>query len=209
MLSVLHKGREFGASSCNIVFRRKTKPGTVKPGSKTREEYFEDDDDQGDETETDSTGGGNGAGAVGSPTVIDWQWTGAWCCAHDLAFCLTTSVSEFYLAKTDLVIEAYHQRLVNDLGCRGDAGRAAASAYSLGRLHRDLTVTYGDYARYLVGDVWRGVTPESLRKNHNRTNFGAHRRSIPHLLFCAEKGWRGRNEGERGEAGGDRARRHS
>ena len=189
--------------AANIVFRRKTKPGTVKPGSKTGEEYFEDDDDQGDETETDSTGGGNGAGAVGSPTVIDWQWTGPGCCAHDLAFFLTTSVSEFSLAKTDLVIEAYHQRLVNDLGCRGDAGRAAASAYSLGRLHRNLTVTYGDYARYLVGDVWRGVTPESLRKNHNRTNFGAHRRSIPHLLFCAEKGWRGLNECERGEPGDD------
>ena len=163
--------------AANIVFRRAAKQ---KAGSKLGENFFEDDDEQGDETVCSSHSP--------SPTVIDWQWTGPGACAHDLAFFLTTSVSEFSLDKTDELIEVYYERLANDLKARGDAGRSAATEYSISRLRRDMNITYADYGRYLVGDVWKGVTPDSMRVNYNKTNYGAHRRSIPHLLFCAKKG---------------------
>ena len=42
---------------------------------------------------------------------------------------------------------------------------------------------YADYARYLAGDVWKTLTPENMRRDHGKTNMGAHRRSRAHLLF--------------------------
>lgn len=170
--------------AANIVFRRVARPKRSPEDA---------DDDQGDEPpETD---------APTAPTVIDWQWTGPGGAAHDLAYFLTTSLSPDALKRVDDLIDAYLTRLSNDLRSRGDAGRAAAAEYDDARLRRDLAVHFADYARYLAGDVWKTVTPESMRRYHAKTNMGAHRRCAEHLLFCATRGVAGLEMCENGEPG--------
>jgi 3'(2'), 5'-bisphosphate nucleotidase len=169
--------------AANIVFRR------IPRVKKTEDET---DDDQGDEDVCD---------IPHAPTVIDWQWTGPGGAAHDLAFFLATSLSPDALDRVDDLAEAYRDRLRNDLRSRGDAGRAAAEAYSSERLRRDLDAHFADYARYLAGDIWKTLTPKSMRDHRDRTNMGAHRRSTKHLLFCAERGARGLAACEAGEPG--------
>ena len=173
--------------AANIVFRRVARPKRSPEDA---------DDDQGDEPpETD---------APTAPTVIDWQWTGPGGAAHDLAYFLTTSLSPDALKRVDDLIDAYLARLANDLRSRGDAGRAAAAEYDDARLRRDLAVHFADYARYLAGDVWKTVTPESMRRHHAKTNMGAHRRCAEHLLFCATRGVAGLEMCERGEPGDEK-----
>ena len=89
------------------------------------------------------------------------------------------------------------------------AGRAAAAEYDDARLRRDLAVHYADYARYLAGDVWKTLTPENMRRDHGKTNMGAHRRSRSHLLFVATRGAAGLECRRRWGREGRRPRRAS
>ena len=179
--------------AANIVFRRVAGGPERSPEDvSSHDEGAELNPPATDETET------------AAPTVIDWQWTGPGGAAHDLAYFLTTSLSTDALERVDDLVNAYLARLANDLSARGDAGRAAAAEYDDARLRRDLAVHYADYARYLAGDVWKTLTPENMRRDHGKTNMGAHRRSRAHLLFVATRGAAGLEACERGEPGDEK-----
>jgi len=174
--------------AANIMFRRVARP------KRSPEDPEDDEGAEPSATEVEAA----------APTVIDWQWTGPGGAAHDLAYFLTTSLSTDALERVDDLVSAYLARLANDLSARGDAGRAAAAEYDEARLRRDLAVHYADYARYLAGDVWKTLTPESMRRDYGKTNMGAHRRSRAHLLFVATRGAAGLEACERGEPGDEK-----
>ena len=131
--------------------------------------------------------GGEGTG--GNPeeapeaTAVDFQWVGWGLGASDLAYFLATSLSEEALGQRQNLIEVYHARLVRRLGESSD--RPRESLPTLGELEAQVDMCLADYARYLVADMWTGVSPESIAKTAPEANAGMHKRSLAHLEAVA------------------------
>ena len=125
------------------------------------------------------------------PAVIDWQWAGPGAAAQDVLYFFATSLSLDALHRADELLARYHARLVADLRARGEAGTAAAEAYDLDRLSRDIDVQATDYARFAMGSMWGEVTPESMARDAPKQNVGMHRRSLPHLHWLVRRAAKG------------------
>ena len=127
------------------------------------------------------TGVGAEEGAL-EATAVDYQWSGWGLGAADLAYFLATSLSEEALGERESLIELYHERLVWRLQ---EAGAPRESLPSLGELEAQVDVCLADYARYLVVDMWAGVSLASLEKSALEANAGMHKRSLVHLEAVA------------------------
>ena len=111
--------------------------------------------------------------------------------AQDVLYFFATSLSLDALHRADELLARYHARLVADLRARGEAGTAAAEAYDLDRLSRDIDVQATDYARFAMGSMWGEVTPESMARDAPKQNVGMHRRSLPHLHWLVRRAAKG------------------
>ena len=62
-----------------------------------------------------------------------------------------------------------------------------ACTYSFDLLSHHYQLAYLDYARFLVGAMWGGVTPQSCMSLDGDINQGMHKRSAVHLVHMVEK----------------------
>ncbi|KAL3660393.1 hypothetical protein V7S43_014547 [Phytophthora oleae] len=126
-----------------------------------------------------------------SRTVIafDWQWSGVGLGAMDVANLLNTSVSIALLATDEKELELlrfYYDCLnarLQSLGVTSDLQKsypfeAFESHYMLASL---------EYARLLISNFWKGMTPQSCVGKASNANCGLGYRSIPHVVRMVRK----------------------
>lgn len=135
--------------------------------------------------------------------AFDWQWTGVGLGARDVAYFINTSVGADALAGADVDADAdpqvdedlfaaaldagearllafYYARLVA-------AGPAVGAAYPFAAFRRHYALATLDYARLLVSNFWKGLTPAGCRAKAARTNCGLAYRSVPHVVRMARR----------------------
>ncbi|GLD96737.1 hypothetical protein PINS_up005420 [Pythium insidiosum] len=119
-------------------------------------------------------------------TAFDWQWSGLGLGALDVANLLNTSVAIDALqddeSETEL-LECYLEALRHELQLRGHA----PLAYSLAELRRHYSLATLEYARVLIANFWRDMTPETCARDLHKTNWGLGYRSVPHVLRMIRK----------------------
>ncbi|TYZ68654.1 hypothetical protein PybrP1_000294 [[Pythium] brassicae (nom. inval.)] len=116
--------------------------------------------------------------------AFDWQWCGVGVGALDVAYLLNTSVSIDALSADNelLLLRWYYDRFAALLG-----GRRASQKYPFDAFQRHYVLATLEYARVLISDFWRGMTPASCAAKLSNTNCGLGYRSVPHVLRMIEK----------------------
>lgn len=118
--------------------------------------------------------------------AFDWQWCGVGVGALDVAYLLNTSVSIDALRADNehVLLRWYYDRFISRL--TGDQ-LADSDAYSFDAFERHYVLATLEYARVLVSDFWRGMTPASCAGKRANTNCGLGYRSVPHVLRMITK----------------------
>ncbi|KAE9174692.1 hypothetical protein PF004_g26595 [Phytophthora fragariae] len=121
--------------------------------------------------------------------AFDWQWSGVGIGAMDVANLFNTSVSISLLASDEHELELLHfyydslnQRL-QALGVTSDLQKS----YPFHAFERHYTLASLEYARLLISNFWKHMTPESCAAKAGNANCGLGYRSIPHVVRMVRK----------------------
>ena len=112
--------------------------------------------------------------------LIDLQWTGRGHPLQDVAYALTTSLSEEALDQMDVLVDHYVSRLHTRLQER-------QISLDVGSLRAEYDTVWLDYARVIVTGLWKRVTPESLEKNKVKVGPSMINRSMKHVVFITQR----------------------
>ncbi|OWZ01213.1 3'(2'),5'-bisphosphate nucleotidase [Phytophthora megakarya] len=120
-----------------------------------------------------------------SVVAFDWQWSGVGLGVLDVANLLNTSVS-FSLLRTDEqeldLLQFYFDRLRERLQTLG-----VPVAYTFAAFERHYTLATLEYARLLISNFWRRMTPQSCAAKASNANCGLGYRSVPHVVRMVRK----------------------
>lgn len=114
--------------------------------------------------------------------AFDWQWCGVGIGALDVAYFLNTSVSSDALANEDGLLRWYYDQFTTRLG-----GLQNDDAYPFEAFERHYRLATLEYARVLLSNFWKDMTPASCATKFANTNCGLGYRSVPHVLRLMEK----------------------
>lgn len=121
--------------------------------------------------------------------AFDWQWSGVGLGAMDVANLLNTSVSFSLLASDERELEllrfyyeCLHERL-QALGVTPELG----VLYPFDAFERHYMLATLEYARLLISNFWKRMTPESCMAKASNANCGLGYRSIPHVVRMVRK----------------------
>ncbi|GMF24103.1 unnamed protein product [Phytophthora lilii] len=133
--------------------------------------------------------------------AFDWQWSGVGLGAMDVANLLNTSVSISLLANDENELELlqfYYDCLAERLKALGVTS-ALQRSYSFEAFERHYMLATVEYARLLISNFWKRMTPDSCMAKAGNANCGLGYRSIPHVVRMVRKLHQGlkRVKGER------------
>lgn len=106
-------------------------------------------------------------------TAFDWQWTGVGLGAMDVAYLLNTSVGIEALEDEQELIRVYYEALDERVGLQ---------QYPLAAFERHCRLATLEYARILLSNFWKGMTPQSCAAKAANANCGLGYRSVAHVL---------------------------
>ena len=112
--------------------------------------------------------------------LIDMQWTGRGHPLQDVAYALTTSLSEEALERMDSLVEYYFSRLKARLEQRGHTE-------DLRRLRMEYDTVWLDYARVVVTGLWKRLDKDSLERNKAKIGPSMINRSMKHVIFITQR----------------------
>lgn len=121
--------------------------------------------------------------------AFDWQWCGVALGAMDVANLLNTSVSIELLATNEKELELlqfYYDCLnarLQSLGVTSDLQKS----YPFVAFERHYMLASLEYARLLISNFWKGMTPQSCVAKASNANCGLGYRSIPHVVRMVRK----------------------
>lgn len=121
--------------------------------------------------------------------AFDWQWCGVALGAMDVANLLNTSVSIELLATNEKELELlqfYYDCLntrLQSLGVMSDLQKS----YPFVAFERHYMLASLEYARLLISNFWKGMTPQSCVAKASNANCGLGYRSIPHVVRMVRK----------------------
>ncbi|EEY70569.1 3'(2'),5'-bisphosphate nucleotidase, putative [Phytophthora infestans T30-4] len=116
--------------------------------------------------------------------AFDWQWTGVGLGAMDVANLLNTSVNISLLSdeKELELLHFYYERLHERLQALG-----VTADYPFQAFQRHYMLATLEYARLLISNFWKRMTPPSCEAKASNANCGLGYRSIPHVLRMVRK----------------------
>ena len=112
--------------------------------------------------------------------LIDLQWTGRGHPLQDVAYALTTSLSEEALERMDWLVENY----LGSLQARLQERQISVDVASL-RAQYD--TVWLDYARVIVTGLWKRLSPDSLERNKMKVGPSMINRSMKHVVFITKR----------------------
>ena len=112
--------------------------------------------------------------------LIDLQWTGRGHPLQDVAYALTTSLSEEALDQMDGLVDHYVCRLHTRLQER-------QISLDVGSLRDQYDMVWLDYARVIVTGLWKRLNPDSLEKNKVKVGPSMINRSMKHVVFITQR----------------------
>ena len=112
--------------------------------------------------------------------LIDLQWTGRGHPLQDVAYVLTTSLSEESLDRMDWLVDHYVSSLHSRLEER-------QISLDVRRLRAEYDPVWLDYARVIVTGLWKRLNPESLEKNKVKVGPSMINRSMKHVVFITQR----------------------
>ena len=112
--------------------------------------------------------------------LIDLQWTGRGHPLQDVAYALTTSLSEEALDRMDSLVEHYVSRLHTRLQERH-------ISLDQGSLRAQYDTVWLDYARVIVTGLWKRLDPDSLERNKGKVGPSMINRSMKHVVFITQR----------------------
>ncbi|KAG7398783.1 Protein of unknown function (DUF1679) [Phytophthora boehmeriae] len=121
--------------------------------------------------------------------AFDWQWSGVGLGAMDVANLLNTSVSISLLVTDENELELlrfYYESLAERLEALGVTPELQ-TIYSFEAFERHYMLATLEYARLLISNFWKKMTPESCKAKANNANCGLGYRSIPHVVRMVRK----------------------
>ncbi|ETL77717.1 hypothetical protein L917_21356 [Phytophthora nicotianae] len=121
--------------------------------------------------------------------AFDWQWSGVGLGAMGVANLLNTSVSISLLGTDEGELELlqfYYDRLQERLQTLG-----VTFNYPFEAFERHYTLATLEYARLLISNFWKRMTPQSCVAKANNANCGLGYRSVPHVVRMVRKLHRG------------------
>ncbi|KAG6595970.1 3'(2'),5'-bisphosphate nucleotidase [Phytophthora cinnamomi] len=121
--------------------------------------------------------------------AFDWQWSGVGIGAMDVANLLNTSVSISLLASDEHELELlqfYYDCLGERLRALGVTSDLQKS-YPFEAFERHYMLASLEYARLLISNFWKRMTPESCAAKAGNANCGLGYRSLPHVVRMVRK----------------------
>ncbi|GMF63818.1 unnamed protein product [Phytophthora fragariaefolia] len=121
--------------------------------------------------------------------AFDWQWSGVGIGAMDVANLLNTSVGISQLASNEAELELlqfYYDCLSERLQALGVASDLQKS-YPFEAFERHYMLASLEYARLLISNFWKRMTPESCAAKAENANCGLGYRSAPHVVRMVRK----------------------
>ena len=112
--------------------------------------------------------------------LIDLQWTGRGHPLQDVAYALTTSLSEEALDRMDCLVDHYVSRLQARL-------EEKQISLDVGSLRAEYDTVWLDYARVIVTGLWKRLSPDSLEKNKAKVGPSMINRSMKHVVFITKR----------------------
>ena len=114
--------------------------------------------------------------------MIDMQWTGRGHPLQDVAYALTTSLSEEALPSMDSLVDFYLDRLQTRL-------KKAGVQHSIDcvKLRSEYDIVWLDYSRVIVTGLWKRLDHDSLEKNKNKIGPSMINRSMKHVVFITKR----------------------
>ena len=114
--------------------------------------------------------------------MIDMQWTGRGHPLQDVAYALTTSLSEEALPSMDSLVDFYISRLQTRLKEAGDQ-----HSVDCGKLRSEYDTVWLDYSRVIVTGLWKRLDRDSLEKNKIKIGPSMINRSMKHVVFITQR----------------------
>jgi len=112
---------------------------------------------------------------------IDMQWTGRGHPLQDVAYALTTTLSEDTLDQMDNLVKYYVTKLDIELKSYGVADLNKT------KMEAEYDSIWLDYARVIVTGLWKRLNTESLEKNKTKVGPSMINRSMSHVLFITRR----------------------
>lgn len=114
--------------------------------------------------------------------AFDWQWCGVGIGALDVAYLLNTSVGIEALANEDELLHWYYDQFTAQLKIQD-----LSDEYPFSAFERHYKLATLEYARVLLSNFWKGMTPATCEAKFANTNCGLGYRSVPHVLRFMKK----------------------
>ncbi|RLM96881.1 hypothetical protein BBO99_00006813 [Phytophthora kernoviae] len=121
--------------------------------------------------------------------AFDWQWSGVGLGAMDVANLLNTSVTISLLANDESELELlqfYYKSLAERLHTLSVTPELQNS-YPFEAFERHYMLATLEYARLLISNFWKRMTPQSCMSKASNGNCGLGYRSIPHVVRMVRK----------------------
>ncbi|KAG2771194.1 hypothetical protein PC129_g22231 [Phytophthora cactorum] len=121
--------------------------------------------------------------------AFDWQWSGVGLGAMDVANLLNTSVSISLLRNDEDELELlqfYYDRLRERLQTLGVVSDLHTS-YPFCAFERHYMLATLEYARLLISNFWKRMSPQSCVAKADNANCGLGYRSVPHVVRMVRK----------------------
>jgi hypothetical protein len=121
--------------------------------------------------------------------AFDWQWSGVGLGAMDVANLLNTSVGISLVASDESELELllfYYDCLSERLEALGVASDLPKS-YPFDAFERHYALASLEYARLLISNFWKNMTPQSCAAKAGNANCGLGYRSVPHVVRMVRK----------------------
>ena len=112
--------------------------------------------------------------------LIDLQWSGRGHPLQDVAYALTTSLSEEALERMDWLVEHY----LGSLQARLQERQISVDVASL---RAEYDTVWLDYARVIVTGLWKRLSPDSLERNKMKVGPSMINRSMKHVVFITKR----------------------